>query len=276
MQDDSEGDGPREGGDQQGGVKAIETGMQLLVALSEDPSPQMLKTIAARASMHPAKAHRYLVSYLRTGLVQRDPETDFYRFGPLAIQIGVAALGSVNVVRFATSEVASLRDELGVTVSLAVWSVHGPTHVLIEEANKPVIAKSRLGSTLPLLTSATGRLFSAYLPESITQGLIEAELVQQSRSAATRAKLRADFDRLLDEVGRRGMGQSLGSFSPGIHSLSCPIRDHRDSVAAALTILAPAGEFDSAFDGAPAAALQAAALRISEMMGARGMIGGRD
>lgn len=274
MQHDSEDDDLPEG-DEQGGVKAIETGMRLLVALSEDPSPQMLKTLAARASMHPAKAHRYLVSFLRARLVQQDAETGFYRLGPLAIQVGVAALSSLNVVRVATGEVARLRDELGVTVALAVWSIHGPTHVLIEEANKLVIAKSRLGSPLPLLTSATGRLFSAYLPKAVTGDLIEAELMQQSRSAATRAKLRADFNRTLEEVRRHGMSRALGSLSPGIHSLSCLIRDHRDSVAAALTILAPAGEFDTAFEEAPAAALRAAALRISEMMGARGMIGGQ-
>lgn len=272
MQHDSEDKGP-DRDDDQGGVKAIETGMRLLVALSEDPSPQMLKTIAARASMHPAKAHRYMVSYLRTGLVQRDSETGHYRLGPLAIRIGVAALGSLNIVRVAASEVTRLRDELGVTVSLAVWSLQGPTHVLIEEANKLVIAKSRLGSTLPLLTSATGRLFSAYLPEYVTQDLIEAELMSQARSATKRAKLRTDFYRTLDEVRRHGLSQSLGSLSPGIHSLSGVIRDHRDSVAAALTILAPAGEFDSALGGEPAKALQAAALRISENMGARGLIG---
>lgn len=265
---DNDDDDNEDRNDEPGGVKAVETGMRLLAALSEDPHPQMLKNLAARASMHPAKAHRYLVSFLRAGLVQRDTETGFYRFGPLAIQVGVAALGSLNVVRVASEEVARLRDELGVTVALAVWGTHGATHVFVEEANKIVIVKSRLGGALPLVKSATGRMFSAYLPQFVTQPMIDEELKVVARSAAARAKLRTEFYQSLDEVRRNGMSRALGDLSPGIHALCCPIHDHRDSLAAGLTILAPAGEFDPAIDGAPATALREAALRISRLMGA--------
>ncbi|QJW83781.1 helix-turn-helix domain-containing protein [Ramlibacter terrae] len=32
----------------------------------------MLKTVAEHAGMHPSKAHRYLVSFCRNGLAERD------------------------------------------------------------------------------------------------------------------------------------------------------------------------------------------------------------
>ncbi len=250
------------------GIKAVETGMQLLVALAQDNSPQMLKALASRADMHPAKAHRYLVSFLRTGLVQRDPETGYYRFGPLAMQIGVAALGSLNIVRFAATEVGRLRDELGVTVALGVWGVNGATHVLIEESHSLIIAKSRLGSILPLLSSATGRMFAAHLPEFVIDPIIDAELNERTRSATARAKLRTEFYHSLEEIRRDGVSRAMGSFSPGIHALCCPIRDYRGTVAASLTILAPAGVFDPEPAGPAAQVLRRATARLSAKMGA--------
>ena len=254
---------------EQGGVKAVETGMKLLAALSDDVRPQMLKSLAAKAGMHPAKAHRYLVSFLRSGLVERDPETGLYRFGPLAIQVGVAALGSLNVVRVGGAEVGRLRDAMGVTVALAVWGTHGATHVFVEEANTLLVVKSRLGVCLPLLTSATGRMFAAYLPQSVTHTMFEGELQRAAKSAAARKKLRATFEQILADVRRNGISQTLGDLSPGVHALCCPILDHRDNLAAGLTVLGPAGDFDSGLEGATALALRDAAHRISQLLGSR-------
>ena len=261
---------------EQGGVKAVETGMRLLAALSDDVRPQMLKTLAGKAGMHPAKAHRYLVSFLRAGLVQRDPESGLYRFGPLAVQVGVAALGSLNVVRVGSAEAGRLRDEMGVTVALAVWGTHGATHVFVEEANKLVVVKSRLGVPLPLLTSATGRMFAAYLPQIVTQAMVEEQLQRAAKSAAARKKLRTAFEQTLTDVRRNGISQTLGDLSPGVHALCCPIRDHRDNLVAGLTALGPAGDFDSTLEGAPALALRDAAHRISRLLGWRSDASGVD
>ena len=57
----------------QAGIDSIETGMRLLTALAARRTPQMLKTLAADADMPPAKAHRYMVSFVRAGYVDREP-----------------------------------------------------------------------------------------------------------------------------------------------------------------------------------------------------------
>lgn len=256
--------------DEQGGVKAVETGMRLLVALSADVRPQMLKSLAERAAMHPAKAHRYLVSFLRSGLVQRDDESGLYRLGPLAIQVGAAALGSLNIVRAAANDIARLRDDVNITVALSVWGTHGPTNIFVEEANKLVVIKSALGTTFPLVTSATGRMFAAYLPQFLIQPLVEEELREMAQSVTARTKLRKEFDQILSQVRKIGMSQSLGSLSPGVHALCSPILDHRERLAAGLAVLAPAGEFDSSVTGAAAKRLREATRNISRLMGFHG------
>ena len=49
------------------GVQSIEVGASLLRALVNSSKAMMLRDLAAAAKMPPAKAHRYLVSFMRMG-----------------------------------------------------------------------------------------------------------------------------------------------------------------------------------------------------------------
>ena len=49
------------------GIQSIEVGFSLLDVLTNEPRAMMLRDLAQRAGMSPAKAHRYLVSFLRLG-----------------------------------------------------------------------------------------------------------------------------------------------------------------------------------------------------------------
>ncbi|MEO8298665.1 MAG: helix-turn-helix domain-containing protein [Burkholderiales bacterium] len=79
-------------------MQALDTGLRRLSTLIELGPKPLLKTVAEHAGMAPPKAHRYLASFCRSGLVARDPATDGYRLGPLAASLGLAALRQVDVV----------------------------------------------------------------------------------------------------------------------------------------------------------------------------------
>jgi DNA-binding IclR family transcriptional regulator len=173
------------GDDDAGGVQAVDTAVRVLSALIDMGAPLMLKTVAERADMQPPKAHRYLVSFCRSGLAERDAATGGYRLGPLAVRLGLAALRHLNVVQVASPTLATLRDELGFTAGLAVWGGAGPTFVRFEETNDALIISGRPGSVMPLLTSSTGRVFGAYLPRSVTEAYIRKELAGTPHPGAT-------------------------------------------------------------------------------------------
>src|SRR5215212_3138624 len=129
-----------------GGVQAVDTALRVLSALVEMGPPLMLKTVAERADMPPPKAHRYLVSFCRGGLAERDPASGGYRLGPLAVRLGLAALRHLHVVNVAAQTLGELRDQVGYTVGLAVWGAAGPTYVRFEETNDALIISGRPGS----------------------------------------------------------------------------------------------------------------------------------
>ena len=118
------------------GIQSVETGMKLLLKLSDlclEGGPPMLKTLAEGCGMPPAKAHRYLVSFIRTNMVERDDQTGRYRPGANARYLGLSAVRSLNFVRVITSKLPRICDQLETSVALAIWAHHGPTIVSVED-----------------------------------------------------------------------------------------------------------------------------------------------
>src|SRR6478736_8974535 len=146
------------------GIQSIEVGGRLLLALAHQGQPLPLKDLARAAGMTPAKAHPYLVSFIKLGLVERETEGGRYGLGPLALQMGLIGLQQYDPVRLATDRIDELARATGHTVAIAVWGHRGPTLVRIAEAPSPVHVSMRHGTVMSIPGTASGRLFAAYGP----------------------------------------------------------------------------------------------------------------
>jgi DNA-binding IclR family transcriptional regulator len=182
----------------QTGIQSLEVGLKLLTLLAEQgthATPPMLKTISAAAQMAPANVHRYMVSMVRMGYAERDPATGRYRLGPMARQVGVTALRRLDAVRVAAARLQDLCSAVQHSVALSIWTVQGPVVVATEDLLEPVTVSTRVGQTLPMLGSATGQVFGAWLPTHITERLVVDALAKASArsSVRTREQLRALF-----------------------------------------------------------------------------------
>ena len=104
------------------GIQSVEVGGQLLKALARSGRRMALKDLARDADMTPAKAHPYLVSFGKLGLIEQDPVSGHYGLGQLAVQLGLISLQQVDPVRLAIAELPALALTMGCTVSAAVFS----------------------------------------------------------------------------------------------------------------------------------------------------------
>jgi DNA-binding IclR family transcriptional regulator len=256
------------------GIQSIEVGGALLQALVDHVGPMMLKDLAKAAGMPPAKAHPYLVSFGKLGLIEQDPLTGRYGLGPYALQMGLAALQGLNPVRAATPVVAALSDEIQLNVAIAVWGNQGPTIVNIEECSRPMHVNMRTGTVMSLLNSATGRVFAAFLPERLTARLIQEELArlggQHPEETPVLRLSRRHIEADLAEVRARRMARAVGHPIPGINGFSAPIFDHNGKLTLAITAMGPAGACPSDWDGPVAKKLRECVDTIGARLGYRG------
>jgi len=248
------------------GIQSIEVGGQLLRALAGHGRPMMLRDLAQAAGMPPAKAHPYLVSFGKLGLVTQDVATSHYRLGPLALQMGLASLNQLDPVREALPAIAALAGAIDQTVALAVWGNQGPTIVRIEQSGHPLHVNMRTGTVMSLLQTATGRVFAAFLATKMSAAMMDAEWRALPASGGRRVT-RRDLEAELDTVRQHRLAQAVGQPIPGINALSAPVFDHGGALELAITAMGPAGTFDARLDSPIAGALTACAKALSQRLG---------
>lgn len=247
------------------GVQSLEIGMGILRAMVRGQRAMMLKDIAAAADMPAPKAHRYLVSLIRAGLVEQDPTTSRYDLGPFALNIGLVAIDRLDRIRLGLSAIAALRDEINETTALAVWSDHGPVIVRWERPRRPITVNVVTGTALDLLGSASGRVFAAWLPAETTAARIDKEL---DAGRAPDLKTRADVERMLGQVRAEGVAAVSGyHLVPGVEAVAAPVFNFKNEITIAMLVVGVQGMFDMSLDGPVVNALKRAASNLSERLG---------
>jgi len=220
------------------GIKSIEVGARLVRALVEARGPMSLKDLASAACMHPAKAHRYLTSYIATGLIRQDQATKCYLLGEMALQIGIAAINRYDPLARAVDLQQKLREGLDRTTVLSVWGTHGPVTMSVRESSQPVVMSMKLGATLPILNSAAGLVFAAFMPQVIVSRFVDDELEART-STMPEAGTRQSIERLLDSVRENGFAVNRGHLTYGVEAIAIPFLSHTHEVIAVLSVLGP-------------------------------------
>lgn len=248
---------------EQRGIQSIEVGGQLLRALVHSGRPMALKDLAREAEMAPAKAHPYMVSFGRLGLIEQDRSNGHYLLGPLALQLGLIAMAQANPVQMAAPVAEALAQRLGLTVAIAVWGDRGATIVRIAESPAAVHVNMRHGTVFSLTGTASGRLFGAYLDEAVVRAALDEERRRDKALPGWKA-----FEPRLHEVRAHGVSRSEGEIVPGISAMSAPVFAHGGAIVLGLTAIGPSAILDTAWDGQVARALKEGAASVSRRLGA--------
>lgn len=250
------------------GIQSIEVGFRLLHVLASTNRPMMLRDIAKGAAMPAAKAHRYMVSFMRIGIVEQEAGSGRYDLGAYALDLGLSGLGRLDPVRLSGPILEALCEEIHETVALAVWGNHGATIVRIVDSGSPVTITLRHGTVLSLSKSATGRAFSAFFRSPFLKKMLDDELRETADSSKTAVTtVRRQLEKTLTEIREQGISRATGSLTPGINGFSAPVYDHTGNMVAAITALGSMGEFDAEWDGELAKAMRSAALALSHRLG---------
>lgn len=243
---------------QRAGIQSVEVGFALLQALAAGARSMMLREVAEAAKMPAAKAHRYLVSFQRLGLVVQDASSSRYELGPAALHLGLAALARIDGVKLARERLGEFKLIHHTTVAIAVWGNRGPTLVHWDDATQGLTVNLRLGDVMPLSRSATGLCFLAFMPSASIEAWIAADGIETTRWQ----QLKADTLRL-------GLGRVQDSLVPGIVGFAAPVFDADARLRLAVVALGSSSQLDARPGGSVATALKALADQLSLDLGGK-------
>ncbi|RZI41207.1 IclR family transcriptional regulator [Herbaspirillum sp. HC18] len=268
------------------GIQSVEVAGPLLHALARSSGPLTLSALAKAAGMPAAKAHRYLVSLIRVGLVEQDAASGLYDLGGLALELGLVSLGRLDAVKLADETLAGLRDATGETVALATWGNFGPTYIRLLQSKRPVTINLQIGSVMPMTYTATGLCFATFLPQGDTAELLRSELALNRAEKLDAPQSPRELQPLLAETQEHGMARMIGHLDPsaarapgvtraaerliaGFNAFSAPVFDHNGRMQFALTVVGSAAHIDENWEGTIAQQTKAHAQQLSRRLGYR-------
>ena len=245
------------------GVQSVGIAATILKALAAAGGVLALKHLAAATGMPRAKVHRYLSSLRNAGLITQDPETGHYAIGSAAVTIGLVGLGRLSPIRQLNDALPRLRDRVNETVTAAIWGDTGPTIIAMEESGHVVTMNVRIGSVLPLTTTAIGQVFLAYLPDSLTRHLVAAE----QASAATSPRVGDDLALQLAHIRERRLSRARGVLIPGVDAVAAPVFDVRGKLVAVMCVVGRSSGMPCDWGEPVVQALDQAARNLSRQLG---------
>jgi len=249
------------------GVSSIEVGLRVVKAVVMLGQPAALSEVADAAKMHPAKVRRYMISFIRGGLIKQHPETGRYDLGPYGLDFSLAYLERLDAHKLGASVLNTLVDQVKESAFVAVWGSSGATVIHWQSARQPIYASTRIGTVFPLLSSSTGRTFLAYLPPSETEPLLKRELKALSRSNQTEIQDRSSVNQIISEIRERSLTRGIGLRMPGMNSFSAPVFDRHGAITFTLTVFGYEETFDASWDGPIAVTLKSVTQMLSHQLG---------
>ena len=250
------------------GNRSVLVGVHLLKTIAAIDGPATLGDIAAQAGMSASRTHRYLAGLIETGLVEQEQNSGRYALGATLVELGLTALGRTDAVKLGGETLSLLTERTGLVSLLSTWGSHGPTIIKWEQGRLSTAVRIREGRNLPLLTTATGRVFLAYVPDRDIEELLHQELARQTASPKRKIRDMTDVQALRAEVLRHGFGRMIGEENPGLVALAAPVFDRDGRIDLTMTLVSIIGTMDAEYDGEPARELKAMANQLSRRLGA--------
>lgn len=206
--------------------------MRVLSTVAAMRGPASLSAIAAQAELSPSQTHRYLSSLLAADMLKQDANSGHYDLAAGAVRLGLAALSRIDAFSNADRFVEALVKDTKRTGMITVWGDAGATILRWFPGSPAVVTSLSIGSTLPLLRSATGQVFFAFGDRT------EMDRHAQQSMQDVPAALMPDPDELLEKVTNSRLATLTGDLIPGLRAAAAPVFDLQGRLVLVVSLVA--------------------------------------
>jgi len=204
---------------QHSGIGVLDKALVVLHSVAE--SPCGLAELCDRTGLPRATAHRLAAGLETHRLLGRDNEGR-WQIGPAVSELAARADDPLRAA--GATVLPRLREITGESVQL--YRREGSERVCVAALEPAAGLRDTVpvGARLPMTAGSGAKVLLAYADADVQQ-----EVLPEAKFTS----------RTLSELRRRGWAQSVAEREPGVASVSAPVRDHRGTVVAAISVSGP-------------------------------------
>ena len=170
--------------------QSLERGLALLASFSSARPLLGVSELAREVGLSRSTAHRYIATLAALGYLDQDVVTRKYRLGLRVLDLGFAAINSMELRQISAPHLQRLSDETGHTVNMAI--LDGPDIVYVERCRsaqrgqREIDLDLHVGSRLPAYCTSMGKVLLAHLPTDRRDALLgDVRLSQRGPNTLT-------------------------------------------------------------------------------------------
>jgi len=225
-------------------IHSVDHAFDVLEAFRADEPELGVTQLAKLLNLHKNNVFRILATLESRGYVEQNPRSGNYRLGLKAFEAGQAYLRHTSLLTVAHPQMEVLSSELRENAYLAV--LRGDYVFYLDEitADQTIQVISRLGTRVSPHCTATGKVFLAYLEDSLTEELLETMVLEKltPQTITDKRKLKTE----IKKVGERGYAVDDEEWTQGLKCVAAPILDYYGKIQGTISVSGPSDRFSDA------------------------------
>lgn len=209
-------------------IQSVSHALDVLEELCKAAGEVGVTELSKRLKLHKNNVFRLLATLELRGYVDQNKETEDYRLGVKALQMGQSYLLQSSLVARGLPILKGLSEAIGETVSLAVLQGGQVQFPLSIESKRPVKVSPRVAISFPAKLNAAGRLLTAQLSDAALTELLAANTAQDAAIKTQLAELRST-----------GLIVDRGAIEADVVSIAKVVRGNNNEVVGAIEVLMP-------------------------------------
>ncbi|PKP61645.1 IclR family transcriptional regulator [Candidatus Atribacteria bacterium HGW-Atribacteria-1] len=223
-------------------IKVLNKSLSILEILLKQGSAMNMTELSKKLGFYPSTIHRILDTLKHWGYVEQDSHTQKYQLGLKALELGMAKLHQMDLVREATPYLKELVNQCNETVHLGVLEEGEVLYLAKEESSQTIRMCSYVGKRAPLHCTALGKVLLAYLPEEERKKILEQKgLLRFTEKTITDKK---ELEKELNKIKKQSFALDREENEKDVRCIAAPIKNYQGKVIAAISISGPVYRID--------------------------------
>ena len=196
----------------------------ILDAISKSSQGLRISEISSKLEISKSTVHGITAALEDAGAVVRDSVSKRYTTGPTLITLGKAAYERIDFKNIARPVMEDLMEICKESVFLGVRNGEKVTVIDIVESRKDFKISSPIGTTLPLMAGAVGKLFLSQMESHDLEKYMHTNpLVRFTASTITDSGL---YAKELEKVRQSGIATDDEEYLSGVRAVAAPIKKY--------------------------------------------------
>jgi len=218
--------------------RSLERGLAILSTFKPGRPLLGVSELSREVGLSRSSTHRYVATLAALGYLQQDTPTRKYRLGSRVLDLGFAAINSMELREISAPHLRELSDETGHTVNMAV--LDGSDILYIErcrssgQGQREIDLNLHVGSRLPAYCTSMGKVLLAYLEPGVRDEVLAG--IRFSQRGPNTLTGKGPLVAELERVRAAGLAVNNEELAYGLRSIAVPVWSKGGEVVAAINL----------------------------------------